>query len=35
MHTGLTPTDIGEVIFLVIIVGGSLVGFIRAALKDD
>jgi hypothetical protein len=35
MRVGLTPTDIGEVIFLVVIVGASLVGFIVAALKDD
>lgn len=34
-HQGLTPVDIGEIVFLIIMVGISLVGFLRAALKDD
>lgn len=34
-HPDITPVGIGEIIFLIIVVGGSLVAFVREALKDD
>ncbi len=34
-HQGITPVGIGEIVFLVAVVGFSLVEFLRAALKDN
>lgn len=35
MHKGITPVGIGEIVFLVVVVGFSLIEFLRTALKDD
>lgn len=35
VHTGITSVGIGEIIFLVLVVGISLIAFLKAALKDN
>ncbi len=35
VHMGITPVGIGEIVFLVLVVGIGLVAFLKAALKDN
>lgn len=35
MKDGLTAADIGQVIFLILVVGAGVGGFIYAALKEE